>query len=350
MEENKTDNKPIDLIAIAKSLWSQRKVYYKVLPTTLIITYLLMVCIPRYYKCEISLAPETSGTSISGSIESLASSFGLSSLGKLNSTDAIYAEIYPEVVGSKNFIAELMTVDIKTKEGDVACNYFTYLRDHQKAPWWSYIRSFITELFSDTPHDTSSGKEKLSVFNLTKHQEMLFDAVKDKISCKYDKRTDIVYIVVKDQDPLVAAMMAEATSAKLQEFIIKYRTNKARIDYEYYKKLSETAKADYEEALVKYAASADAHTNTVLATYQAKLESMENDMQAKYNIYTAMNTQMQGAQAKLQEATPAFTVIESASIPHKPAGPKRMIMSILMTMLAAFVVTVRLLMKKEKAS
>lgn len=350
MEENKTDNKPIDLIAIAKSLWSQRKVYYKVLPATLIITYLLMVCIPRYYKCEISLAPETSGTSISGSIESLASSFGLSSLGKLNSTDAIYAEIYPEVVGSKNFIAELMTVDIKTKEGDVACNYFTYLRDHQKAPWWGYIRSFITELFSDTPRDTSSGKEKLSVFNLTKHQEMLFDAVKDKISCKYDKRTDIVYIVVKDQDPLVAAMMAEATSAKLQEFIIKYRTNKSRIDYEYYKKLSETAKADYEEALVKYAASADAHTNTVLATYQAKLESMENDMQAKYNIYTAMNTQMQGAQAKLQEATPAFTVIESASIPHKPAGPKRMIMSILMTMLAAFVVTVRLLMKKEKAS
>lgn len=350
MEENKKEITPIDLVKIAKSLWARRKVYYKVLPATLVVTYLLMVCVPRYYKCEISLAPETSGTSISGSLESLASSFGLSSLGKLNSTDAIYAEIYPEVVASKNFIAELMTVDIKTKDGDVACNYYTYLRDHQKMAWWSYVMSYIINLFAAPPQDTYNGKERISTFDLTKRQEGLFDAVQDKISCRYDKRTDIVYITVKDQDPLVSAMMAEATSAKLQEFIVRYRTNKSRIDYEYYKKLCETAKEDYEKALIKYAASADAHTNTVLATYQAKVESLENDMQAKYNIYTAMNTQMQGAQAKLQEATPAFTVIESASIPHKPAGPRRMIISILMTMLAGIVVTVKLLMKKEEAS
>ncbi len=350
MEEDKKVIAPIDLAKIFKSLWAQRKVYYTVLPATLVVTYLLMLCIPRYYKCEISLAPETSGTSISGSLESLASSFGLSSLGKLNSTDAIYAEIYPEVVASKNFIADLMTVDIKTKDGDVQCNYYTYLRDHQKAAWWSSVMSYIINLFAAPPKDNYNGKEKISTFNLTKRQEKLFKAVQDKVSCRYDKRTDIVYISVKDQDPQVAAMMAEATSAKLQEFIISYRTNKSRIDYEYYKKLCNTAKEDYEKALVKYAASADAHTNTVLATYQAKLESMENDMQAKYNIYTAMNTQMQGAQAKLQEATPAFTVIESASIPHKPAGPRRMIISILMTMLAGIVVTVKLLMKKEEAS
>ena len=243
-----------------------------------------------------------------------------------------------------------LEVDIKTKKGDTQCNYYTYLRDHQKATWWSSVMSYIINLFAAPPKDNYNGKEKISTFNLTKRQEKLFKAVQDKVSCRYDKRTDIVYIAVKDQDPQVAAMMAEATSAKLQEFIISYRTNKSRIDYEYYKKLCNTAKEDYEKALVKYAASADAHTNTVLATYQAKLESMENDMQAKYNIYTAMNTQMQGAQAKLQEATPAFTVIESASIPHKPAGPRRMIISILMTMLAGIVVTVKLLMKKEEAS
>ena len=67
----------------------------------------------------------------------------------------------------------------------------------------------------------------------------------------------------------------------------------------------------------------------------------------KYSIYTAMNTQMQASAAKLQEATPAFTVIESASIPHKPAGPKRMIISIFMTVLVGFILTVKLQMKKE---
>lgn len=352
MEENK-DIKPIDITSIGRKLWKYRKKYYRVLPAALIITYLFMLFIPRYYKCTVSLAPESSGTSLSGSLGSLgslASSFGLgSSLAKMNSSDAIYAEIYPDVVASKDFIAELLTVDIKTKEGDVKCDYYTYLRDHQKSPWWDYIIGAVKELVSPTPKDTHQGKEKISVFDHTKQQDKIFQAVQGKIKCTYNKKNDVFSITVKDQDPLVSALMAEATCKKLQEFITKYRTNKARIDFEYYKKLSEKSKADYEAAMKKYAASADAHTNTVLATYQAKVESMENDMQAKYNIYTAINNQMQAAAAKLQEATPAFTVIESASIPHKPAGPKRMIISIFMMMMAGFVVTAKILMKKEAA-
>ena len=85
----------------------------------------------------------------------------------------------------------------------------------------------------------------------------------------------------------------------------------------------------------------------ILATYQAKVESLENDMQLKYNLYTAMQTQLQAATAKLQEATPAFTVIEPASIPVKPAGPKRMIISIAMMILSFFLLSAKLLIKKE---
>ena len=70
-------------------------------------------------------------------------------------------------------------------------------------------------------------------------------------------------------------------------------------------------------------------------------------MQAKYNVYTAMNTQLQAATAKLQEATPAFTVIETASMPIKPAGPKRMIISIAMMLLAFFVLTGWILAKNN---
>lgn len=352
--EEKQDIKPIDITSIVRKLWKHRKKYYRVLPAALIITYLFMLFIPRYYKCTVSMAPETSsGTSLSGSLGSLgslASSFGLgSSLSKLSSSDAIYAEIYPDVVASKDFIVELLTVDVKTREGDIKCDYYTYLRNHQKAPWWDHITGAIKELVSPTPKESHKEKEKISVFDHTKQQDEIFLAVQGKIKCKYDKKTDIFSITVKDQDPLVCAMMAEATCKKLQEFITEYRTNKARIDYEYYQKLVAKAKADYEAAMKKYAASADAHTNTVLATYQAKVESLENDMQAKYNIYTAMNNQMQAAAAKLQEVTPAFTVIESASIPHKPAGPKRMIISIFMMIMAGFVVTAKILMQKEAA-
>jgi hypothetical protein len=347
MEEQKKDITPIDFIQIVKKLWPHRKTYYWVMPTTLILTYLYMICIPRYYNCTVSLAPESGGTSISGSLGSIASSFGLGNLAKLNSDDAIFAEIYPDVIKSKKFISELMVVDVKTKEGDVNCNYYTYLRDHQRTAWWNVVKSNIKSMFSESSTDNYNGKEKISTFNLTQVQDDVFGSAQNKITCSVDKKTNVVTITVRDQDPLVCATMADATCQKLQDFIIAYRTNKSRIDYEYYKKLCEESRKEYDKALDRYASCADAYTNSVLTIYKARVEKLENDMQAKYNIYTAMNTQMQAARAKLQEATPAFTVIESASVPIKPAGPKRMLISIVMMILSFFVLSVWYLIKAK---
>ena len=338
MEE--IEKKPIDFASIVKKLWPHRKQYAIVMASVLIVTYLFTLCLPRYYKCSVSLAPETGGVSVSGSLSSLASSFGLgSSLAKMNSQDAIYSEIYPDVLESKNFIAELMPVQVKTKDGDIQCNYYTYMRDKQKAPWWDDLKMVIANLFKKAEKDTYDGKQKLSVFGLSKEQSEIFGAVKGKIKCIVDKKTDVISITVEDQDPMVCAIMADSTCKKLQEFIVEYRTNKARVDYDYYRRLCDDSKAKYEEALRKYASYSDTHTSTILTTYQAKQESLENEMQAMFNIYTAMNSQMQAAAAKLQEGTPAFTVIESASIPVKPTGPKRMIISIVMMILSFFVLS-----------
>lgn len=347
--ELKQEMPPIDFGRVISILWENRRKYYLVLPVVLIGTYLFMLFIPRYYRCSASLVPETTTNTISGSMESLASSFGLGSLSKLNSSDAIYAEIYPEVVASKNFIVELLPVEIKTQDGEICCDYYTYLRDYQKAPWWRKLMSSITEWINPTPPDTCAGNEGISVFNHTKQQEGIFMAVQGNITCNYDKKTDIVHITVKDQDPLVCATMTDTTCRKLQEFIVKYRTKKARIDYEFYEQLCKKSKAEYEEAVEKYARNVDAYTNTVLATYKTKTSRLENDMLEKYNIYLTMNTQMQAAAAKLQEATPAFSVIESASVPHKPAGPKRVIIAIFMTILACFGLSIKLLVKHYPA-
>lgn len=346
MEEEK-NQKQLDFTTLVKKLWPYRKTYYIVLPTTLIVTYLLMVCIPRFYRCTVSLAPEADSGS-GGTLSSIASQFGLGdAFGKMSSNDAISAEIYPDVLASHNFIAQLMTTEITTKDGEVKCNYYTYLRDKQKAAWWNVILVKVMELFKPTPPDSYNGKETLSVFNLTKRQKDLFDLAQSNIKCVVDKKTDVVAITFKDQDPRVCAIMADATCQKLQEFIIDYRTNKARIDCEYYEKLCKDSEKEYQEALRAYAEYSDAHTSTIMTTYQAKQESLENEMQAKYNVYTAMSTQRQSAYAKLQEATPAFTVIQSASIPVKPAGPKRMIISIAMMMLSFIVLSGWLLVKKS---
>jgi len=346
--EEKKDIKPIDFTSIVKKLWPHRKKYYYVLPITLIATYLIIICIPRYYKCTVRLAPEISGVNVSGSLSSLASSFGLgSSLAKMNSQDAISSEIYPDVIQSKNFIAELMTVNIQTQDGETKCSYYQYLRDKQKDAWWNIVMDTIKGWFKSSQKDDYTGAEKLDVFGLTKKQSDIFKSAQGKLDCTIDKKTEIVSIEVKDQDPLVCATMADSTCQKLQQFITDYRTNKARIDYEYYQKLCKESEEKYNKVMHRYASFSDSYHKPVLASYSTKETTLENEMQSSYTLYQGIKAQMQAAQAKLQEATPAFTVIESASVPTKPAGPKRMIISILMMVLSFFVLSGWLLVKEE---
>jgi len=73
---------------------------------------------------------------------------------------------------------------------------------------------------------------------------------------------------------------------------------------------------------------------------------LENDMQLKFNTYTAMQTQLQQAKAKVQERTPAFTLLKGASVPIKPSGPKRMIFVLGMVFLT-FLGTIGWILKNE---
>ena len=67
---------------------------------------------------------------------------------------------------------------------------------------------------------------------------------------------------------------------------------------------------------------------------------MENEMQLLYNTYTSLQAQVQQAQAKLLMQTPAFTTLQSASVPLKPAGPKRMLFVLGMTVLVFLIISI----------
>ena len=85
------------------------------------------------------------------------------------------------------------------------------------------------------------------------------------------------------------------------------------------------------KARQQYAAFVDANQEVILQAYKSKEEDLENDMQLKYNAYTQVYEQLQLARAKVQERTPAFTVVQSASVPIKHSNRSKL--SVLLTFL-----------------
>ena len=154
------------------------------------------------------------------------------------------------------------------------------------------------------------------------------------INCSVDKKNFVISINVKDQDPLVCAIMADSVKKHLQDFIIQYRTSKASEDVIHYQHMRDSAEIEYNDAMERYSRFCDAHRNIILQSYQSKQNKLENELSLKQNSLSAMETQLQNSKLKLQEKTPAFTTLKSATVPVKPSEPKRMMFVIGMLFLA----------------
>lgn len=345
MEEQKNDKiKQIDVENLLRLFWNKRKVYYKVVPVAFVLSCLFILCIPRYYKCTVSLAPELSNLGNS-SLTDIASSFGFDLAKGLNSTDAILPELYPDVISSTNFMIQLFPIPVTTLDGSIKCSYYDYMRSHQKYAWWTHCYNAIVDLFKKK--DNSNGN-KINPFRLTKPQTDVIKMLSKKIDCEVDKKNYVISITVKDQDPLICATIADSVRVHLQNYITNYRTNKARNDLVYAIKIQKEAKARYEKSRQAYAAYADANIDVMLQSYRSKMEDLENEMQLQYNTYSTASMQMQTAQAKVQESTPAFTTLQGATVPIKPDGPKRMIFVLIVTILAIFATSSWIVWRENK--
>lgn len=331
-------NKNIDFKQVWTALWSKKKLFFKVWAITFVLSCLWVLPQPRYYTTEVSVAPESAEAKEMGGLATLASNFGVN-IGNA-SGDAIYPQLYPDLFESTKFIVGLLDIKVRTKDGEVETDYYTYLKEHQKKNilLWPYLslKRWITSLFADKEEEVIPGKDgkRFNPFELSSGTNGIVRKVQKNIQCTYSRTTDVVTIAVTDQDPLVCALLADSVKQHLQDFVTDYRTKKSRIDLEYYTKLTAEAKANYDKARLKYAAFSDASTNVSLRSVELKMQDMENDMQAKYNVYTAMSTRLEAAMAKVQENTPAFTELKNATVPIKPAGPKRMIFVVAMLFLA----------------
>lgn len=329
----------IDMKQILKKLVAHKIVILSVATVVFILSCIYIVSIPRYYASDTKLAPEIGEGGKMSSIGSIASSLGID-LAQMPSADAITPLLYPSLIDDDQFVAQLFTIQVKTLDGKIRTNYYNYLALHQKKPWWDKLLAFGSK------YTKNEALGIINAYQQNKEQNKIAQKIRNDIKLNADSKNGVLSISVESQDPLICKTVADSVRNCIQTFITNYRTGKALRDLQHYQKLSDQAKADYEKARRKYAAFADANTDVILQTVNSKTEDLENDMQIKYNTYTSLNTQYLAAKAKLQERTPAFTILKGATVPLKPAGPKRILFVLTMVFLSTFIQSLWILRKE----
>ena len=347
MEQNQMDFQQRETVSINFSgfliaIKNNLKLYIKILPIAFVIGVVIAKSIPTYYMCEVILAPESSaGGSSMGQLASLASSFGVNVGGGGNQGgDAITPSLYPDLMKSTDFKTSLFPIKVHGKKDKTSITYYDYLKNEWKTPWWD---DFFGLMAPEKKRDTL-----VNNFELTSEQARIANLISKNVLCRIDKKNGLIFINVTTQDPYISALLADSVKERLQNFLTDYKTKKSRYDLEYAQMLLHTAKKDYEHARQKYVEFVDANQDIVLESIRQKQTDLENDLQLQYNNYNTLSAQVLAYKAKVQEATPAFTTLQRATVPLGPAGPKRPQIVFVCLVLAALFTTIWILYKEKQ--
>jgi len=316
---------------------NKRVLLYWVL-VSLVVGVLIALSVPKKYSVLTKLAPELSNNAVNR-LTSLSQLAGLNSA-ILGSTDAVYPMVYPDIVNSTEFIVDLFNTPVtyKQKKEEVDTTLYEYILNNQKS---SVIGTVISSPFIlagwvkswFVPEEEENQEKPVDSFHLTKEQFRVAKIIRNSIEATIDKKTMVVSIVVSMQDPVVAAQVSKAINENLQAYVTRYRTEKAKMDVDYYRKLYDESKQNYYACQSKYARYVDLNHGAVMQRVKIEEARLQNEANLAFQLYNSCTQQLQNAEAKVQQETPAFVQIIPPTVPLRASKPSRKMIVLIITML-----------------
>ena len=351
VQHKKKKESVVDFPRLLAALVRRKTTYFKVIPTVIMVVWIISLGVPNYYKCKIQIVPEDNAPGGSGTLAMLASSFGVNLGGGSSGNDAVTVLLYPDILNSVEFKTTLFNIKVKRPSDKEPMTYYEYLKNEQREPWWLELREGLMNVVFGEKEEKEESRA-VDPFELTPEQTGISAMINSKIMCSIGtsvaKQASLITIEVTDQDNHVAAMLADSVKEHLQEYITDYKTMKARHDLEFTEKLYKDAKKSYERARQKDADFMDSNQDIMLENVRQKQTDLENEMQLLYNNYNAICTQLLTAKVRVQEVTPAFTTLQPATVPLIPSGPNRGRLVMLFTIAALFFTTIWILFDEDE--
>lgn len=327
VNDQKSIEKEIDLLELVKVLWDERKLILKLSSVGLLIGIIVASSIPKTYTTTVTLASEQ--TQSSGNMGTIAALTGISLLNS-NSSSLSSPDLFPTILNSTSFLMGLLDIRVKNKDNSIDTTLCVYLEDYQKTPWWSSVigmPSRILGLFSRNDNSTNLllpvSNENNSYTILSKEELHVISSLKNMLDLKVDKKTNLINLSVTLQDPQISAYLTDTITKYLQEYVINYRTLKARQDLGFTQKLFDETKADFYKKQQELANYTDANIGVISAKYATTKDRLENEVALAYSMYNQMAQEFQKTKIKVQDNTPVYTVIEGSVEPLIPSAPNK---------------------------
>ncbi|SMD34322.1 G-rich domain on putative tyrosine kinase [Reichenbachiella faecimaris] len=346
-EENKShivQDDEIDLVELAKTIWSGRKFIAKVTGVFIILGLVIAFTSPVEYEASCKLLPESTEGSMPnlGGLGGLAGLAGIDIGGMAGGGGTLSPQLYPEIVNSLPFILDVMNDTIYFESIDLRTTSFDYFENIAKPSLFGYVLKYTIGLpgvlksaltIEKLPEDQSNTQE---FYRLSKKEWKIIEKFKDRIALSIEEETGLIAIKVEMPDPYAAAQVAKKIEQEVTKAVIQYKTNKAKDNLQFVTESFKDAKAEFESQQLRMARVTDRNMNVSSATAQIELRRIENEYNVAFEVYKGLASQVEQAKIKLKEETPVFTIFEPLRIPEDKSSPNRIMIVILCCLIGVF--------------
>jgi capsular polysaccharide biosynthesis protein len=315
----------IDLIALAHTIWDNRKTIWYSIAVAVVIGLLVAIFSPVKYTASATILPQAEGKTDLGGLSGLAGMAGINLGSMMGRSSGIQPDLYPRVINSYPFLNELVHQPFDFEEEDAPRSIYekrlqdsipglgaTIMKYTFRLPWT--IKNAL--MGEDKKIDPGvSGQFIVEVTRLTKGEAGILNSMIAVLTVTVDDETGLVTIGAEMEEPLVAAQVAQKTVELLQKYIIGYKTGQATQNLEY----------------------RELNRNIIEESTNIRFQELSDAYNLASQVYQSLAEQKEQAEIDVKKDTPAFSVIEPVKVPFEKSAPKRSVILVVSVFLGGFI-------------
>jgi uncharacterized protein involved in exopolysaccharide biosynthesis len=289
--DDSAENPAPDVRAIAAVLWTRRATIAAWAAGAALLLFAVSLVLPPVYVSGVSMleAPRQNGSSTLDQLGLSAQMLGLKAGG-----GASNALTYPDILRSRRLLVGLLESDFPTQK-------------HGRVRLESYL-----EHGKPSPQRT----------------ELALKDLLERLDIALDRRTNMLRLSVSDRDPVLAAAVANAAAASLQELVMHALMTQAGANRRFVETRLETARGELSRAEAAAEAFRDYNRHTDgsprLMLEQARLM---REVRTREEVMIALTREYEMARVDENRDVPVLNVLDSAEAPAFRTSPRRGMMA-----------------------
>ena len=342
----------IDLIALIKSIWNERKTIIYTTIAIIVIGLMIAIFSPVKYSASSVILPQVEDNNImnniGGGLGALAGLAGVNLSSMMGNNSSITPDLYPDIISSYPFLNELLENSFYFEKEAKTITLYDKLYADTISGFGSKILQYtillpwtVKKMLSkknekqDIPQSVVNNGSKLIIMD--ERLDEILKAASEMIYVEVDEKTGLINVgATIEKEPVAAAQLAQKVVDLLQKYIISNKTKQAQENLDFIEFRYLEQKKEFESIQKEFLEYRDAHRNLVPERISFRMQELNDAYNVAMNVSISLAQQLEQAKIAVKKETPVFSIIEPVKIPFERSSPARTKIMIVSVFLGGF--------------